>query len=43
LLDSVSVFHFKKGATVLGKEKKQIDVNIQRSEKQWHGDPGLRH
>ena len=23
---------------MLGKEKKRIDVNIQRSEKQWHGD-----
>ena len=43
LLDSVSAFHFKKGAAVLGKEKKRSDVNIQRSEKQWHGDPGLRH
>ena len=43
LLDSVSAFHFKKGAAVLGKEKMRSDVNIQRSEKQWHGDPGLRH
>ena len=27
----------------LGKEKMRSDVNIQRSGKQWHGDPGLRH
>lgn len=31
-------FSFQKRAIMLGKEKKRIDVNIQRSEKQWHGD-----
>ena len=31
LLDSVSAFHFKKGAAVLGKEKKRSDVNIQKN------------
>ena len=43
LLDNVSAFHFKKGAAVLGKEKKRSDVNIQRSEKQWHGESGMQH
>ena len=39
----VVVGEIQKREIMLGKEKKRSDVNIQRSEKQWHGDPGLRH
>ena len=40
LLDNVSAFISKKGSGSCSERRRsEADVNIQRSEKQWHGDP----